>query len=76
MFGQLSINGQTLDLDSTVMTRYGMQQGVARGYNPAIPKFTAPSRQAMVGHLRRHLPDCIEAYWLENGVTDQLKEAA
>ena len=27
MFGQLSINGITLDLDSTVMTRYGVQQG-------------------------------------------------
>ncbi|MEY4960976.1 MAG: hypothetical protein RL610_1155, partial [Pseudomonadota bacterium] len=33
MFGKLSINGITLDLDSTVMTRYGVQQGAARGYN-------------------------------------------
>lgn len=35
MFGQLSINGITLDLDSTVMTRYGAQEGAVRGYNPA-----------------------------------------
>jgi hypothetical protein len=35
MFGQLLINGITLDLDSTVMTRYGAQEGAARGYNPA-----------------------------------------
>jgi Transposase DDE domain group 1 len=35
MFGQLSINGLTLDLDSTVMTRYGTQEGAACGYNPA-----------------------------------------
>jgi Transposase DDE domain group 1 len=35
MFSQLSINGITLDLDSTVMTRYGAQQGATRGYNPA-----------------------------------------
>jgi hypothetical protein len=35
MFGKLSINGITLDLDSTVMTRYGVQQGAARGYNRA-----------------------------------------
>ena len=35
MFSQLSINGITLDLDSTVMTRYGAQEGAARGYNPA-----------------------------------------
>jgi hypothetical protein len=35
MFGQLTINGITLDLDSTVMTRYGAQQGAQHGYNPA-----------------------------------------
>jgi hypothetical protein len=34
MFGQITINGITLDLDSTVMTRYGTQEGAARGYNP------------------------------------------
>ena len=35
LFGQIAINGITLDLDSTVMTRYGTQDGAARGYNPA-----------------------------------------
>jgi hypothetical protein len=35
MFGHLAITGLTLDLDSTVMTRYGAQDGAARGYNPA-----------------------------------------
>lgn len=35
MFSQLSIEGITLDLDSTVMTRYGTQEGAVRGYNPA-----------------------------------------
>ena len=35
LFGQLDISGITLDLDSTVMTRYGSQQGAAKGYNPA-----------------------------------------
>ena len=35
MFDQITINGITLDLDSTVMTRYGAQQGAVRGYNPA-----------------------------------------
>lgn len=35
MFGQLTINGLTLDLDSTVMTRYGRQEGAVRGYNPS-----------------------------------------
>jgi Transposase DDE domain group 1 len=35
MFDQISIDGITLDVDSTVMTRYGQQEGAARGYNPA-----------------------------------------
>jgi hypothetical protein len=57
MFGQLSINGLTLDLDSTAMTRYGTQEGAARGYNPAkrgrashhpLMAFVADSR--MIAH--------------------------
>lgn len=35
MFDQIAIDGITLDVDSTVMTRYGQQDGSARGYNPA-----------------------------------------
>ena len=35
LFGKIAINGVTLDLDSTVMTRYGTQEGAVRGYNPA-----------------------------------------
>jgi hypothetical protein len=37
LFGQLQLDGLTLDLDSTVMTRYGEQEGAARGYNPRKP---------------------------------------
>lgn len=37
LFGQLSIDRVTLDLDSTVMTRHGEQEGAARGYNPIKP---------------------------------------
>jgi len=33
-FGNLHIDHLTLDLDSTVMTRYGQQESAARGYNP------------------------------------------
>ena len=36
-FGNLNIDHLTLDLDSTVMTRYGEQEGAARGYNPRKP---------------------------------------
>lgn len=36
LFSQLEFSGGlTLDLDSTVMTRYGTQEGSRRGYNPA-----------------------------------------
>jgi hypothetical protein len=35
MFEQININGLTLDLDSSIMTRYGCQDGAAKGYNPA-----------------------------------------
>ena len=38
LFEQLHIGRVTLDLDSTVITRFGEQQaGAARGYNPAKP---------------------------------------
>jgi hypothetical protein len=34
LFDQVGLTHLTLDLDSTVLTRYGQQQGAARGYNP------------------------------------------
>ena len=34
LFDQLQVYRLTLDLDSTVMTRYGAQAGAAKGYNP------------------------------------------
>lgn len=37
LFGQLAVDGLTLDLDSTVMTRHGTQEGALRGYNPSKP---------------------------------------
>ena len=61
MFGQWAINGITLDLDSTVMTRYGAQEGAARGYNPAqrgrashhpLMAFVADTRMIANGWLR------------------------
>ncbi|PTN10829.1 transposase [Nitrosomonas aestuarii] len=36
-FGNLHVDHLTLDLDSTMMTRYGQQEGAARGYNPSKP---------------------------------------
>ena len=36
-FNQIQFNNVTLDLDSTVVTRYGEQQGAKKGYNPKKP---------------------------------------
>ena len=36
-FSNLQLDHITLDLDSTVMTRYGQQEGAARGYNSRKP---------------------------------------
>lgn len=36
-FAQVRLDNYTLDVDSTVCTRYGNQQGAKRGYNPAKP---------------------------------------
>jgi len=36
-FNQLKFDNYTLDVDSSVLTRYGFQQGAAKGYNPSKP---------------------------------------
>jgi hypothetical protein len=36
-FEQLSLDKYTIDLDSTVITRHGSQEGVEKGYNPTKP---------------------------------------
>lgn len=36
-FRQIKFDNYTLDLDSTIMTRYGRQQGAKKGYNPKKP---------------------------------------
>lgn len=36
-FSELKFDNFTLDLDSTVLTRYGSQEGARRGYNPTKP---------------------------------------
>lgn len=36
-FNQLKFDNYTLDVDSSVLTRYGVQQGATKGYNPSKP---------------------------------------
>ena len=51
---QLKLDGLTLDLDSSVMTRYGNQLGAARGYNPRKRGRPSP----LNGLYLRHPHDC------------------
>lgn len=41
-YEQLSFDNFTLDMDSTVMSRYGNQEGARRGYNPHKPGRATP----------------------------------
>lgn len=63
LFGQLQMDGLTLDLDSTVMTRYGTQEGAARGYSPAKPGRSSHHRlMAFVADTRM-----VANLWLRSG---------
>ncbi|MEP6934984.1 MAG: transposase [Nitrospirota bacterium] len=63
MFGHLAITGLTLDLDATVMTRYGAQDGAARGYNPGKRgRASHHPLMAFVADTRM-----IATYWLRPG---------
>ena len=48
-FEQLSFNNMTLDLDSSVMTRYGNQEGARVGYNPHKPG--RPSHHPLIAFM-------------------------
>lgn len=62
-FQQLQFDNYTLDLDSTVLTRYGNQQGAAKGYN--IKK---PGRKSH-HPLMAFISDCrmVANFWLRSG---------
>lgn len=48
-FSQVNMASSTLDIDSTVLTRYGEQEGARRGYNPTKPG--RPSHHPLVAFL-------------------------
>lgn len=62
-FQNLKFDNYTLDFDSTIMTRYGDQQGAKKGYNPRKPgrKSHHP--------LMAFVADCrmIANFWLRSG---------
>lgn len=61
-FGELNLSKLTVDFDSSVMTRYGEQEGSTKGYNPMKPgrnshhplfAFVAETRMVLNGWLRQ-----------------------
>jgi len=62
-FSQLQFTDYTLDFDSTIMTRYGKQEGAKRGYNP--------SKRGRASHhpLMAFIADCdmVANMWLRSG---------
>jgi len=62
-FTQLQFTDYTIDFDSTVMTRYGEQEGAKRGYNP--------TKRGRASHhpLMAFIADCnmVANMWLRSG---------
>lgn len=62
-FSQLKFDHYTIDFDSSVMTRYGKQEGAKRGYNP--------SKRGRASHhpLMAFIADCnmVANMWLRSG---------
>jgi hypothetical protein len=64
-FNQLVFDNYTIDFDSTIMTRYGDQQGAKRGYNPRKPGRNSQHP------LMAFVADCnmVANFWLRSGDT-------
>ncbi len=62
-FKQLHFNNYTIDFDSSVMTRYGKQEGAKRGYNPS--KRGRDSHHPLIAFI----DDCnmVGNMWLRSG---------
>ena len=67
-FEQVRFDRMTLDLDSSVMTRYGNQEGARRGYNPQKPG--RPSHHPLLAFMAE-MRMVVNA-WLRSGNTGAL----
>ena len=62
-FGSMKLDNYTLDIDSSVMTRYGAQAGAAKGYNTKKPgRKSHHPLLAFVSDL-----DMVANFWLRSG---------
>jgi hypothetical protein len=62
-FSQLQFDNYTLDVDSTIHTRYGSQQGANKGYNPRKPG--RPSHHPLMGFVAE--TNMVANYWQRSG---------
>lgn len=65
MFGQLKFDNFTLDVDSSVWTRYGKQQGATKGYNSK--KRGRPSHHPLIAFVAEM--KMVANFWLRPGDT-------
>jgi hypothetical protein len=72
LFESLNIDYVTLDLDSTVMTRYGTQEGAVRGFNPT--KRGRASHHPLIAFIAdtKMVANC----WLRPGNTSSANHAS
>lgn len=64
-YHQMHFDNYTLDVDSTIVTRYGDQQGAKKGYNPRKPgRNSHHPLIAFIGELRMAVN-----FWLRSGNT-------
>ena len=70
-FSSLHINYVTLDLDSTVMTRYGKQDGATKGYNPK--KKGRSSHHPLMAFVAD--TEMVANFWLRPGSTHSANNA-
>lgn len=68
---QLPLDGEILDLDSSIMERYGKQEGALLGYNPK--KHRRPSHHPLIATLGTR-PWVVHA-WLRSGNTTSARGA-
>jgi len=69
--GLIALNEEILDLDSSIMARYGKQEGAYLGYNPK--KHRRPSHHPLIATLGRR-PWVVHA-WLRSGNTTSARGA-
>ena len=65
IFDNFKFNNFTLDIDSSVMTRYGIQEGAKKGYNPA--KKGRPSHHPLIAFIAD--VKLVANMWLRSGNT-------